>query len=117
MTKFLLTVASVAAAATLPAPALFAATIADVPTVAVSYTDLNLANDAGVDALRHRVASAAQRVCGDYDSRDARAFGEARRCQAIALNDAQPQMDQAITNAHGGPRLADAAGSMTVRAR
>src|ERR1700761_4345393 len=35
----------------------------------VHYSDLNLNTQTGADALYHRIRSAAERVCGDVDSR------------------------------------------------
>jgi UrcA family protein len=55
------------------------------PSVTVRYDDLNLATDAGVNALYHRIASAAQAVCRDENTRDLSLLAAAKRCRADAI--------------------------------
>ena len=50
-------------------------------TLVVSYSDLNLASEAGVQALQMRMAYAAKRVCGNNrGTKELRARVEARTC-------------------------------------
>ncbi len=57
------------------------------PSVAVRYGDLNLATDAGVDALYARVSYAARQVCavGGLDIRNLREFAAERACESQAI--------------------------------
>jgi UrcA family protein len=59
------------------------------PTVqtAISYSDLNLASDAGRKALDQRIRIAARQVCGKPSLQDGlRARLDANRCQAEAIS-------------------------------
>jgi len=59
---------------------------AAVPQVHVSYADLNVHSPAGAAVLNHRIAAAAEQVCGDSGDRDPsrRARVDACKIQAVA---------------------------------
>lgn len=56
-----------------------------VPSIAVKYSDLDLATDAGAHALYSRIATAARAVCPDANIRDLSAFANNRECQSEAI--------------------------------
>jgi|SRR5450759_1002793 UrcA family protein len=58
---------------------------ADVPSMKVSYSALDLATDEGARNLYGRIVKAARAVCPDADVRDLSAFAFARTCQAEAI--------------------------------
>jgi UrcA family protein len=70
-----------------------AAAVADAPAVRVSYSDLDLAKDAGVERLYVRLKNAATQVCGSVDIRDLAALGRQETCVQQAL-------DRAVEDAH-----------------
>ncbi|HUO95254.1 MAG TPA: UrcA family protein [Steroidobacteraceae bacterium] len=71
----------------------FAATTPSAPTVRVSYSDLDLTKDAGVERLYARLQNAAARVCRSLESRDL-AIGRAhQQCVSTAL-------DRAVEDVH-----------------
>jgi UrcA family protein len=75
-----------ACAAMAVAPMSFAAPqSSSVPSIAVSYDDLNLATSAGVDALYHRISVAARSVCANPDIRDLGAVAAAQNCRLDAV--------------------------------
>jgi UrcA family protein len=57
----------------------------DPPSVSVRYNDLNLSTAAGVDALYHRISTAARAVCPDVHSRDLGVVAASEHCQATAI--------------------------------
>lgn len=61
----------------------------------VHYDDLDLTRAQGVRALYARLAAAAERVCGSYDARDARARRSVRACRQAALAEAVNRIDHA----------------------
>jgi UrcA family protein len=64
----------------------FAAPLSDdVLSVTVRYDDLNLSTSAGVDALYHRISSAARQVCPNLHSRDLGVVAASEHCQADAV--------------------------------
>jgi UrcA family protein len=64
----------------------FAAPPSDkLPSVTVRFDDLNLATSAGVDALYHRISSAARSVCRDESSRDLKFVAAIEHCRADAI--------------------------------
>ena len=58
----------------------------EVATAVVSYGDLNLDSDRGVERLQRRIVAAANKVCGQPDPRNLRLAAIARQCvdEAIA---------------------------------
>jgi UrcA family protein len=62
-----------------------AATSDGVPSIQVRYDDLNLATDAGTNALYHRIANAARQVCPQADIRDLPGSAASRRCLTEAV--------------------------------
>jgi UrcA family protein len=80
-----------------------AATPADeAPSVVVRYGDLNLATEAGTNALYSRIVAAARQVCPQADQKDLTAFHLSKVCQANAIARAvqevhSPQLAAAYT--------------------
>ena len=71
----------------------------DQTSVRVSYADLDLAKSIGQQRLQHRIAFAAERVCGFADARDlnyTRAVGD---CRTETVADAQPAFQAAVARA------------------
>jgi UrcA family protein len=66
----------------------FAGGAADAPSVRVSYSDLDLTKDAGVDRLYARLRRASGSVCGTSDIRDLHNTSRQRACVARALDGA-----------------------------
>ncbi|MEJ1963257.1 MAG: UrcA family protein [Gammaproteobacteria bacterium] len=69
---------------------------ADMRSVEVSYADLNLATEQGVNTLHQRIVTAARHVCPLYSSRDTSLLAKQRLCVADAvnraLNDINPKL-------------------------
>jgi UrcA family protein len=67
-----------------------AAPAVDAPSVKVTYSDLNLASEAGTQVLYSRIVSAARSVCfaDDVDSRDLGAVASERQCEQLAIANA-----------------------------
>ena len=63
----------------------FAAAADVVPSVAVHYDDLNLANLAGINTLYRRISNAAFQVCLDTFSGDRTVVTAVERCQADSI--------------------------------
>lgn len=99
---------ALALAATLLVGTASAAPASDAPSVTVSYSDLNLASDAGTQVLYSRIVSAARDVCftRDVDNRDLGAMLSARRCESTAIANA-------VSSIHS-ERLAALSGARTV---
>ena len=57
-------------------------------SITIEYGDLELGNGLGVDKLHARIAAAAARACGQYDSRDLRARATWHACYDAAVADA-----------------------------
>jgi UrcA family protein len=70
----------------------------DVPSVAVQYSPLDLTSDEGARILYRRIASAAQAVCPEADSRDLDGFARSKSCRSDAIA-------RAVRDIHS-PRLA-----------
>jgi len=68
----------------------------DVPTVHVSYADLNLASQAGVDRLEARVRRAATRLCIDPGYQPLGLAMAGMRCKAEAIEGASGQIEVAV---------------------
>ena len=60
----------------------------DAPVKAVSYQDLNLKTDAGVQVLYKRIEGAAKQVCGDLEIRDLQGMRAHKACVQRAMDDA-----------------------------
>jgi UrcA family protein len=77
---------------------------ADVPSVVVSFSDLNLSTEQGTSALYHRIVAAARQVCPQADQRDLSAYTYSRACQeaaiARAVNDVHSSHLAAVHAAH-----------------
>lgn len=93
---------AIAFAAAALASALPSAAIArdETRTERVTYSDLNLANEAGVKALDRRLDRAVQRVCGD-DRRNILTPPAVTRCMRSAHASVIPQRAYAIARATG----------------
>jgi UrcA family protein len=57
----------------------------DVPTVVVSYGDLNLATSAGARTLYRRISTAAHQVCPFEDSKMPSQMAYSHECRAAAI--------------------------------
>lgn len=55
------------------------------PVVRVSYVDLNLGTQAGAKVLYQRIRAAAERVCGDAESRQLEVAAAAKACMDQAI--------------------------------
>jgi UrcA family protein len=81
----------------------FAATSTEAPAVRVSYSELDLSKDAGVERLYARLRHAAGQVCGDADNRDLVAGRYRDACVHAALDRAVEQVHSArLTARHKG---------------
>jgi UrcA family protein len=76
------------------------------PVEYVSYSDLNLANAAGLDRLRGRVRNAAENLCIDEAVRQLEPVFEGRRCVTSAVAGAEAQISRVIAALDRGERLA-----------
>jgi UrcA family protein len=70
----------------------------DVPSVAIQYSAFELSSDEGARILYRRIASAAQEVCPQADSRDLNGFALSKACRSEAIA-------RAVRDIHS-PRLA-----------
>jgi len=71
----------------------------------VHYSDLNLANADGAQALKDRVARAAKRVCTFEGDKSLDSAVQAKACAKVAVARAMPQVELALANA--GTRVAE----------
>ena len=71
----------------------FAGTTQEPASVRVSFSELDLTKDAGVERLYARLQNAAERVCSNLDSRDLTAYNAHAACMRAAL-------DRAVANVH-----------------
>jgi UrcA family protein len=69
---------------------------ANARSITIEYGDLELGNGLGVDKLHARIAAAAERACGQYDSRDLRARTTWQACYAAAVADAFDRMQLTV---------------------
>ena len=86
-------------------PAMAATVVVDgsgLPSVKVTYSDLNLASDKGANTLYRRIVSAAHQVCGadEVDIRDLATLAQTQSCERQAIA-------HAVDAVHS-PRLASA---------
>lgn len=94
MLKTLPALAAIAAASMLVVPTISNA--AETESVRISYADLNLFSKLDQAQLQHRIASAAEIVCGSADHRDV-AFGRAVvQCRKATIADTQPEFQAAV---------------------
>jgi UrcA family protein len=81
----------------------FAATVSDAPSVRVSYSELDLTRDAGIERLYARLRHAAAEVCGSADIRDLGALARQESCARQALDRAVEDVHSArLTARHKG---------------
>jgi UrcA family protein len=59
-----------------------------VQQVTVRYDDLNLSSESGINALKQRIRRAAEIVCGEGDTRDARGLTQHNKCVRDAADTA-----------------------------
>ncbi|MFM9864968.1 MAG: UrcA family protein [Micropepsaceae bacterium] len=74
----------------------------DVPSLDVTYSDLNLGNRAGAETLLRRIRSAASEVCGGdprRSFRDLRVKQQYRSCVRTAVDDAVRQVNAPMLTA------------------
>lgn len=76
------------------------------PVAYVSYSDLNVASDDGLDMLRGRVRGAAKELCIDEAVRQLEPVLEGRRCVAGAIAGAETQIARVIASLDRGEQLA-----------
>ena len=81
----------------------FAAPSADSNSVRVSFSELDLTKDAGVERLYARLRRAAQQVCGSVDQRDLVALRQQESCVKQALDHAVEDVHSSrLTARHKG---------------
>lgn len=86
------------------------------PTVLVSYADLNLGSPSGQDRLKRRISSAASQVCQfGYADMALDEFIVTQACYKSARADGLRQMDQVLAARSAGTTLA--AASLTISAK
>ena len=79
----------------------------DRPYIIVSYADLNLAEEAGVNRLNRRVRTAATRLCIEPGLQTVRQEMDDQSCRLKAIADAKEQITLAVAS-FGTTRLAAA---------
>ena len=103
MVKFLTAATGLAIGMSLAGGALAAPDASEAPRQAiVKYSDLNLANAAGVEALNRRINLAAREVCGPEP--DVREIGDSQAYRACVTH-AQAQAVQPLAEAMASTRL------------
>ena len=89
-------------------PALAHADAADVATETVRYDDLNLSTPAGVQALYHRIQSAARNVCGPSVVTGTRIVSEGwKDCVSTTVHKAIFEVNKAPLTAYYANHLRD----------
>lgn len=91
MTRYALVLIA-AAAGSLSTASTVAFATTEVRTARVSYADLDLSRDAGVERLYARLKAAAESTCGQADNRDLGALADQQRCVSNALRRAVQQV-------------------------
>lgn len=71
-------------------------------TMFVSFADLNLNSDRGVDILDRRIRHAAEQVCGGQPQGNLLFGGPMRQCQRETLAACRPARDRAIAAVRNG---------------
>jgi UrcA family protein len=97
------------AATAFTAPAMAAETgpsRTDASSAVVRYADLDLKTDSGVSELQHRIARAADKVCGPVDARSLAEIGLRDACRAKAIEAATPRLDSVVAMARSSSRYA-----------
>lgn len=76
--------------------------------ITVSYADLNLANDNGVQRLTHRVRNAAKQVCGaaGQDIRPLPTVMISQRCYRDSMTRASDDIQVAVDHVRNGTQVA-----------
>lgn len=105
MTRSTFLIALAAAAATAGTVSFPAYAGETAKTVAVDYSDLNLASAEGAASLKKRVERAARDVCSFPGDRSLDGAMKAKSCSKLSLAKAMPQVELALANA--GTQLAD----------
>lgn len=67
-------------------------------SVTIGFGDLNLASQAGRDALSRRIDGAADRLCGDFSPLELKMNALSRTCRADILADARAQLARVIVD-------------------
>ena len=107
--------AAVVAAAALVVPTVSQA--AESNSVRVSYADLNLASDAGANALQRRIGFAARVVCEIEDSRQMQLATATNLCRSDAIANVRPAYEAAIASARHGTVTVGEAAALIITAR
>jgi UrcA family protein len=79
------------------------------PKQAVTYKDLNLNSNAGIQVLYKRIQGAANQVCGKVDGRDLQGMSVKKACVDRAISDAvaavnSPTLTRVYLTKSGSPR-------------
>ena len=72
--------------------------VIDQPVIYVSYADLNLTEQAGVDRLNRRVHKAANRLCVQAGLQPVADVARDKACRKLALQGANLQIADAVAN-------------------
>ncbi|MEM9310688.1 MAG: UrcA family protein [Pseudomonadota bacterium] len=96
MTMIKTAAAAIALAAALAAPGTVAHA-GKMPSVKVSYADLNLSSKAGQEIFDRRIKNAVEKVCGRLDRTLANDV-QVRRCRKKTIAAAQASRDLAVAN-------------------
>ena len=70
----------------------------NVNSVTVSFADLNLSNDSGVETLYQRLKTGARRYCGTVSARQLNLFRPTKECVKKALAEAVDSIDNEKLN-------------------
>ncbi len=81
----------------------------------VSYGELNLRSQRGVEVLYQRLANAAKEVCSPLNAQRAHTVGAYRQCVSDALSNAIRDVDQPLLTQYHQTRTGDAALRVTSR--
>jgi UrcA family protein len=71
------------------------------PTVYVSFADLNISRDAGIQTLNMRVRGAARQLCVEDGVRPIKEQYQSRMCFNDAIENANAQIENAVANYNG----------------
>ena len=107
--------AAIVAAATVVVPTVSQA--AESNSVRVSYADLNLASDAGADALQRRIGFAARVVCEIEDSRQLPLATATNLCRSDTIASVRPAYEAAVASARHGTVTVGEAAALIITAR
>lgn len=99
-----------------PALAEVVVVVADpVPTIRVSYADLNLGTQSGVDRMRTRINSAAGTLCLTNDVEPVKIRSARKACFNHAKADGYSKLDRLLAERQNGTAIA--AATLTISAR